>query len=364
MLKKHVLAPVMAILISIIATGCQYKGLNATELQTFPGLPDYSEYVTLGDYKGIEYTLTGDYEISEDDIDFSVETALYSLATYEIITDRGAEKGDLVTLIHSATVDGLPFLGGSSDENGTSIFLGYAGYIGDFEDQIVGMKTGEAKDISVEFPDDFNKISLRGKTAIYHVEITLIQERKMPEITDEMIATATGYSTIEEFRNVVRQNYEDSYEKAKYMEACDIITDKILENATIKSYPEDMLDALISKSISNIETAASTNGMSVDDFVSSNYDAPNMETYKIELTKDMQTFLAKRMIACEIARKENITITDEEFTEYKKQYAVENGYMNVDDVNIYYTDKELALDASLHTIEDWLINNAVEKTTE
>ena len=123
-----------------------------------------------------------------------------------------------------------------------------------------------------------------------------------------------------------------------------------------------MLNDMVSSTISGINKAASDSGMTADDFVKENYDAESMAAYTVTITDEAKMFLAKRMVLGEIARREHITITAEAFTEYKTQFAVDNGYMNVNDVNIHYSDEDILLDASLAAIEDWMYANSIDRS--
>lgn len=354
-------------IVACTLTGCfKYKGLNDTELQELPELPDYSQYIDLGAYTGIKCNIRDeDYIVSEDEIQFGMETALYSVAKYKVITDRGARKDDLVTIKYNATIDGMPFSGSSSGDTGVAIFLGHAGYIGDFEDQIVGMKTGETKDITVTFPETFLKTSFRGKDVVYSVSVMMIQEREMPEITDELVAenlSEAGVTSVQELHDVIQERLQADKDSDKYAEIYNDLILKIVNNSTIKGYPEDMLNDMVSSTISGINKAASESGMTADDFVKENYDAESMDAYTVTITDEAKMFLAKRMVLGEIARREHITITAETFTEYKTQFAVDNGYMNVNDVNIHYSDEDILLDASLAAIEDWMYTNSIDRS--
>lgn len=361
MIFKRIIAAVMILTTVMTLSGCKYDSINNATTTELPSLPDYSEYIELGEYAGIEYTLLNDYTVDDKYIQYGIETLLYNAATFEDVTDRGAELGDFVTIRYTAFVDNKP-LPNDSDTNGTGFFLGYSNFIDGFEDCCYGLKEGDTTTVKLTLPNDYNRINLRGKEVTFHVEILNLQKRTFPEITDELVAKNSAYSSVEEIRGAVTETIKINELYRRNAEIYNIVSKKVIENSVIKGYPEDLLNNLIDTNIENAKTQAALNGMAINDYLNDSYGVESLDEYRTIVTNNAKEFLELRMVMCEIARKENIMATLDEYNEYKIQYAKENGYMNIEDVNIYYSDEEILLDCSLAKIEDWLIGNSVEKT--
>ena len=140
MKKQRVGAIVLAGMMMLSMTGCGNSKAKA-----------YSKYVTLGDYKGIEYTETV-AEVTEDDIQSKLDSFVEGLAETNEVTDRAVKDGDIVNIDYVGTKDGEEFDGGSAE--GYSLELGSHTFIPAFEEGVVGMQQEESKDINLTFPED------------------------------------------------------------------------------------------------------------------------------------------------------------------------------------------------------------------
>ncbi|MBO5435369.1 trigger factor [bacterium] len=340
----------------ILLTGCDKNETTAN----LPELPDYSAHITLGDYSNLTYTIDGDYTITDEDVNLVIEDTLSTFVELTEITDRGAQLGDTVQIKYVGKIDGVAFSGGSTSDTGVSIILGNANYIDDFEEQLVGMKTGESASINVTFPENYGKASLNGKDAVFDVTMMKISTRSLPELTDEFVSTNTGFENVEALKQSAREYLESQASAARDAEMYDDIIAQIINNSTYNSYPDGKIDELVNATVSNIEQYASIYGMDVNEYISDNYNFDNLTALKAQLRIDAELYMKIRMALCELAKANNISATIEEFNDYKKTFADENGFMNVEDLNRYYTESDLYLDCLLPKVEAWFAETATE----
>ena len=351
---------ILALLASatLLISGCKSNNEIETLHIKTPDLPDYSAYVELGDYKNLTYTLPDIYVVTDEKVDILFHSQLYSFAEKTEITDRPAKNGDEVLLNYTGTIDGKTFDNGSTDSNGQTIIIGYKTLTEQFENQLIGMKLDETKDISVSFPDDYLNSQLAGKTAIFKTTILKITELKYPEITDEFIAQNTNYETVDAMKTSIKTTLTTTYEDAKKEYVINELLGKIKDATTISAYPEDVISNLVDTSLTSVTISANKNAQTVEDFLKDVYGYETVDAYKDDMSAMAKEYMNIRMILNEIARKENITATDEEFETYKNKFAADNQFEFINNVNIYYKDSDILLDMLTEKIETWIYENA------
>ena len=170
------------------------KGLTMTA--TVPVKPD----VTLGDYKGIKIKKV-EYNVTDADVQTEVDRFLDQNSYEEEVTGRAAQNGDITVIDYSGSVDGVKFDGGTAENQ--TLTLGSGAFIPGFEDGVVGMNIGDAKDITVKFPDDYGAKELAGKEAVFAVKLHALKVKKLPELTDELVKDKTGSETVDAYKSSI-----------------------------------------------------------------------------------------------------------------------------------------------------------------
>jgi trigger factor len=150
----------------------------------------------LGDYKGLEVGRR-EPEVNSEDVDRELERLRESQASLENV-DRPAENGDFVVIDFVGTLDGEPFEGGEA--RGYTLELGSDRLIPGFEEQLVGAKGGEEREVRVTFPDDYGAEHLAGKEAVFNTSVKEVKEKRLPELDDDFAAEAGGFDTLDELR--------------------------------------------------------------------------------------------------------------------------------------------------------------------
>ena len=154
--------------------------------------------VKLGDYKGAEIPVL---EQPVDDADVEARLKQMQNQNSRLVTDDQAEakSGDTVVIDYEGSVDGVPFDGGKDE--GYSLELGSNTFIPGFEDQLVGVKAGEDKDVNVTFPEDYHAEDLKGKDAVFKVHVVEVQRKELPELDDEFAKDVSECDTLDELKN-------------------------------------------------------------------------------------------------------------------------------------------------------------------
>lgn len=131
--------------------------------------------IKLGKYKGIELEKI-EYNVSDHDIEHELGHMAEHNARLVSVEDRPVEKGDIAVIDFEGSIDGVPFEGGKAEKH--ELEIGSNTFIPGFEDQIIGMKLDEEKDITVTFPEDYFSKELAGKPAVFKVKLHEIKEKR------------------------------------------------------------------------------------------------------------------------------------------------------------------------------------------
>ena len=198
-MKKQTVFMAAVLAAVALATGC---GAKKSEVKT-DYVDDLSKYVTLGEYKGLEYEETST-EVTDEDVQAELDYLLESKADVEKIMDGTVADGDTVNIDFTGMRDGVAFDGGSG--TGYDLTIGSNSFIDNFEEQLIGMKPGDTKEINVTFPDPYpNNPDLAGVPVVFEVTVNYIcGENIIPEMSDQFIADNTDYQTVDEYKEYVR----------------------------------------------------------------------------------------------------------------------------------------------------------------
>lgn len=328
-MKKTIISIISAVLCVVLlfsVTACQ----NEADTQTSepPESDDeqktVDDYVTLGDYLGIEYTPTTPAEVTDSDVENSIKSSISSYAETEEVTDRPVQEGDVVNIDYVGRIDGEEFSGGSY--KGWDLEIGSNSFIEGFEDGLIGAQIGQTLDVTTRFPNEYkNDPSLSGKEAIFTVTVNSITQTVYPELTDEFVKENLGYDSADEYRAAVRRNLEESAQSTASNTDKNTILNTVIENAQLKSYPQDILDEINAKYIELYENQANSYGYdSIEDYLAA-YEV-EMSDFEKQIESYSKSMLKSDLVFEAIAKKEGIEVTDEMLEEAKQVYISNKGY--------------------------------------
>ena len=221
-MKKKILGFLAAVLSMCMLAGCGAKDTgDGTDAATGAGAEstalkdmDVDKYVTLGEYKGLEVSVDT-VEVDEDEWDSLVNNVYYENITAENggIMDRAVETGDTVNIDYEGKKDDVAFDGGTAQ--GYDLEIGSGSFIPGFEDGIKGHKAGEEFTIDVTFPEEYHAENLKGKAAKFAINLKKVEERELPELTEEFIKRfGVEDGSVEGLRAEVRKNMERELKSA------------------------------------------------------------------------------------------------------------------------------------------------------
>lgn len=346
MKKQRVSAIVLAGIMMVSMTGCGNSKARA-----------YSKYVTLGDYKGIEYTKTV-AEVTEDDIQSQVDSFVEGLSETNEVTDRAIKDGDIVNIDYVGTKDGEEFEGGSSE--GYDLTIGSDSFIDGFEDGLIGHNIGEEVSLDLTFPENYGSEDLAGQDVNFKVTINSISTKTTPELTDDLVKDNTDYDTIDAYKESIREDLEASNESSAEQQAESDIFDKVVENCKITGYDEDEVKELVDEQFDSFKSTAESYqsyGYSYEDVLSMNgYESE--DELKKGITEYVKKYLDQKMVLYCIADKEGIKASSDETDKKVQEYMDTYNVTDKDEVYDYFGDDYFELQVLSEKVMEFLKENA------
>ena len=265
--------------------------------------------VTLGEYKGVEVEKS-DVEVTDEDINKEVDKERENNSRTIDVDDRAVESGDIIKLDFDGSVDGVPFAGGKA-ENYT-LTIGSGSFIPGFEDQLIGTKIGEDKDVTVTFPEDYHEKSLAGKEAVFKCKVNAITVKELPDADDEFASEVSEFETLAEYKEDIKKKLTEKKEKEARAKKEAQAVEKAVENATME-VPDAMIDTQVQSMMEDFARRMQSQGLSLEQYFQfTGMDAKKMhDQMKPEALKRIQNSLVLEAVA----KAENIEISDEKVDE-------------------------------------------------
>ena len=219
----------------------------------FTAVVETKPEVELGKYKGIEIKKI-EYTTSDKDIEHELGHMAERNARLVTVEDRAVENGDITTIDFEGSIDGVAFEGGKAENH--ELEIGSHTFINGFEDQIIGMKLEEEKDIKVKFTDDYFSKDLPGKDDVFKVKLHEIKKKELPKMDDEFAKDVSEFDTLDELKNSIKEKLDtQNVEKAKYETESEAIK-AVCDNAKL-DIPNGMVEVEIDNMMKDMETRLS-----------------------------------------------------------------------------------------------------------
>lgn len=273
--------------------------------------------VTLGAYKKLEVP-EPDFAVTDEEVMAEIEKEREKNARY-IEQDRAVINGDRVMLDYSGSVDGEKFEGGTAEDQ--QLVIGSGTFIPGFEEQLVGMKAGEEKDINVKFPEEYSA-PLAGKDAVFAVKIKAVQVKELPALDDEFAKDISDFDTLEALKADKKAKMDEKAAKNRQTAIENIALQKASENAIVE-IPDVMVDRQINYMLRDIAYQLSMSGLSLEDYCK--YTGTDInglkETYRVEALARVKT----QLVIEAIGEKEGVTCTEDDLKAIIAEYAQGSG---------------------------------------
>ncbi len=314
--------------------------------------------VTLGQYKGLEAERK-DESVSDEDVDNELNSVRKRNARMIDIDDRAAEMGDTVDIDFDGYLDGERFDGGKAE--GYSLELGSNSFVPGFEDQIVGMKIGEEKDIDITFPENYTP-ELAGKAVVFKIKLNGITTPELPELDDEFAKDVSEFDTLDEYKGSLRENLE----KRKKDEAENDFRANVLKQAVNNLKAEIPECMILEKVEQTIRDYASNFGMTDRSVPLENLKEMmglSDEVVENNIRPAAEFQVKTDLLLDKIKDEEKLEVTEEAFNEYLNKVA-EDVKATADQLKNYFGEAFIKAEQLKEMATNLIVDSAKVKAAE
>ncbi|MDD2958778.1 MAG: trigger factor [Lachnospiraceae bacterium] len=319
--------------------------------------PEYTalDYVTLGVYTGLEVTVDP-IEVTEEEIDSSVEGAITSADKYDEIADGTVENGDVVNIDYEGKLDGTAFDGGTA--TGYDLTIGSGSFIEGFEEGLIGAKAGDTLDLNLTFPEDYSSTDLAGKETVFTVKVNAV--KRMPEVTDDLVGELSDgeYTTVDAYRTYMKEQLLQDKEATQQNTISSELMTQLYNTCKVNDYPQDLVDYSVASMSNTYKGYAESYGMEFADFIST-YFGMTEDEFNTEVEASVKQSLEQELILKAIAEQEEITVSDDEYETGCANYAEQFGYESADALKEAFDKQTIEISLLMDKVLDFVTENSV-----
>ena len=275
--------------------------------------------VTLGQYKELEV-----YKKPAEVTDEEVENELKKIQKRNeriVVVERAAIEGDTVNIDYDGYRDGVRFAGGKDE--GHDLVLGSHSFVPGFEEQLIGVKAGDEKDLDITFPENYHA-DLAGAQVVFKVKVNEVKESQLPKLDDDFAKDVSEFDTLDEYKASIRGNLLKNAEEDSQREFESAAIEKAVGNMTV-AIPDEMIDDQLDKMVEDYSHNCAMQGMTLDQYLGMM--GMDINRFRSAMRPAAERQTKTEVLLAAIAEAEGIVPTDEEIEEeYKKQaemYGVE-----------------------------------------
>ena len=318
---------------------------------TFKALVSVRPEAKLGEYKGLAAPKE-EVKVTEKDIDEELKPYI-DRATRLVSVQRKAKKGDTAVIDFEGVDNGTPFEGGKGENY--DLKLGAGMFVPGFEEQVIGMKAGEEKDIDITFPEDYHA-DLAGKAVVFHVKCNEVKEAQAPEVDDEFAKDVSEFETLADFRKDLGEKLQSRKEAQAKADFENAVLEQLVENMECE-IPDGMVEVQVDRLMDDYAMRLQSQGIAMDQYMSMmGMNAEMMRaSARPAALKQVQTELALTAVA----KAEGLEATEEEY-EAEVAKLAEQYNMPAEQVKAVIPPENLKSDLVLRKASELVLSSAKE----
>lgn len=271
--------------------------------------------IELGEYKGLDIKRK-EVKVEDVEVEGQLKNMQQQNARVEVKEEGNVENGDIAVIDFKGFVDGVAFEGGEAKDY--ALEIGSGSFIDNFEDQLVGMATGEKKEIKVNFPENYGKEDLNGKEATFEVTVNQIKVKEMPALDDEFAKEVSEFETLDELKADITKKIEETKKASVEREFEDELVTAVIENSKM-DIPEIMVEKEIDMMVRDLENRLRQQGLSLEQYMQ--FTGNTEEKMRSYMKENADKKVKADLVLEAIAKAENIEATDEEIKEKANEIA-------------------------------------------
>lgn len=304
--------------------------------------------VELGKYDGLEVK-KDKVSVTEKEVEAKLKDLQEKQARYVDVTDRPAKMGDLVNIDFAGSIDSVAFDGGTAKDY--ELELGSHSFISGFEEQVVGMKVDEQKDVKVEFPKEYHAKNLAGKPAVFAVKLLTIREKQVPEIDDKFASDVSEFNTLDELKKDTKEKIKSEKEADAERAFENKLVEEVVKNSKV-DVPKVMVTNQIARNIEDMKRSLAMQGLSYEMYLG--YIGLTDEQFRKSREEDTEKQIKTTLVLSELVKKEGIKAEESEVEDKIKELA-EKMKKTVDEL------KKTMTESQKEVIENNIISEKVIK---
>ena len=316
---------------------------------TFKALVSVRPEVKLGDYKGLTAP-KNEPAVTDKDVDAELKPYI-DRATRLVSVEREAQNGDTVVIDFEGFDNGVAFEGGKGENY--DLKLGSGSFVPGFEEQLVGAKAGEEKDLNITFPEDYHA-DLAGKAVVFHVKVKEVKESQVPEVDDEFAKDVSEFETLEAFRADLKSKLELRRQTHAQNDFENQVMERLIANMECE-IPDGMVDVELDRMMDDYAMQLQNQGISMEDY--QKMLGVNGDMIRDSARPDALRRIQTRLALTAVADAENLEVSDEEveaeINRLAKQYQLE-----ADQVKAAIPAEDLKRDLKMRKASDLVISSA------
>ena len=319
---------------------------------TFKAIVSVRPEVKLGAYKGLSAPKDA-AKVTEKDINEELKPYIQR-ATRLVAVKRKSKKGDTAVIDFEGFMDGKPFEGGKGENY--SLELGSGAFVPGFEEQVIGMKAGEEKDLNLTFPEDY-VADLAGKDVVFKVKVNEVKEAVKPELDDEFAKDVSEFETLEAFKKDLADKLAARREEQAKRDYEEAIIEQLIEKMEAE-IPETMIDVQVDRMMEDFASRVSAQGMEFNQYLQMM--GMNVDMMRASARPNAEKQVKVELALAAVAEAEKIEVTDDE-VEAEIARLAEQYKLSVDQVKQAVAGADLKADLKSKKASDFVFANAKVK---
>lgn len=275
--------------------------------------------VKLGQYKDLEVP-EKDFDVTDEEMESELKRMQERQGELIAVEDGQVEKGDRVILDFEGFVNGEAFEGGKAERY--NLEVGSGQFIPGFEDQLVGMKAEEEKDVNVTFPEEYQAEELAGKDATFKVKLHEIKRMQLPQLDDEFAQDVSEFDTLDELKDDIRNRLKEQKKNEEESYKRNTLVEKAAENAEI-DVPDVMVEHEIDHMVQHFQQQLQMQGINLEQY--SQFTGQEVSEIREQFREEAGKKVRANLVLDTIAEEENIQVSDGEVEEELKKLAEQMG---------------------------------------
>ncbi|GAF22749.1 MULTISPECIES: trigger factor [Shouchella] len=286
------------------------ESIGKNEKAVFKATVTVKPEVKLGDYKGLEVEVPS-AEVTDEDVQEEVTKLQERHAELVVVEDGEIQNGDTAVIDFAGYAEGEAFEGGTAENY--SLEIGSNSFIPGFEEQLVGLKTGDEKEVEVTFPEEYHAENLAGKPATFKVKIHDVKRKELPELDDEFAKDANeNVESLDELKVELRKTLEEQRKTESENAVRDALLEKAADQADI-TVPDAMVNTEVDRMLQEFGQRLQAQGMNLDMYFQ--FSGQTEEDMRNQFKEDAEKRVRVNLTLEAISEVEDVQVSDEEVEE-------------------------------------------------